>query len=151
MKALYYIAIVLLSSTACSKQTDSAYITSPVTPIDTMEEEYTGCIQTIAHTDYTKWSAYISEAFKKDRSFPSGIPAGHYKIMVRFVITSDGAITDVKADNDPGFGLAEKSVALIKNYDGKWIPGEMSGKKISSSQAQPILFDITDEEAVSDN
>ena len=71
-----------------------------------------------------------------------GMPAGQYTINVRFLAERDGTISEAKALNDPGYGLARAVVEVVKSGP-KWKPGEQDGRKVRSYHTQPISFVIT--------
>ena len=70
--------------------------------------------------------------------------AGNYTINVRFLIERDGRIADVKALNDPGYGLAKGSEKVVRTGP-RWTPGEINGRKVRSYHTQPIIFSIQEE------
>jgi antitoxin component YwqK of YwqJK toxin-antitoxin module len=51
------------------------------------------------------------------------------KILVRFVVETDGSIEDIKVLKDLGHGTAEEAIRVVKSYGG-WIPGERRGRKV---------------------
>ena len=85
----------------------------------------------------TNLPPYLEEAARK------GMKAGTYKVDVRFLVEKDGRITDVKALNDPGYGLALGAVRTVRTGP-KWTAGEVNGQKVRSYHTQPIMFAITE-------
>ncbi len=83
----------------------------------------------------TKLLPYLERAANK-RMKP-----GNYTVDVRFLVEKNGSITDVVALNDPGYGLAEAAVKVIKTGP-TWKPGEQDGRKVRSYHTQPITFSI---------
>lgn len=67
--------------------------------------------------------------------------AGRYTVQVRFLVEKDGSIADVKALNDPGFGLAQGAVKTVRTGP-KWVAGEVNDKKVRSYHTQSIVFII---------
>ena len=74
----------------------------------------------------------------------SGMAPGNYTVNVKFLVEKDGSIADVKALNDPGYGLAQGAVEVVKRGP-KWSPGEQNGKKVRSYHTQPITFQIQEQ------
>lgn len=68
---------------------------------------------------------------------------GQYKVEVRFLVEADGQISDVKALNDPGYGLAKGAEKVIKAGP-KWEAGVLNGKKVRAYHTQPVIFYIMD-------
>jgi periplasmic protein TonB len=67
--------------------------------------------------------------------------AGNYTVHVRFLVEKNGSIADVKALNDPGYGLAKGCEKVVRTGP-RWSPGESKGKKVRSYHTQPIIFSI---------
>jgi protein TonB len=78
---------------------------------------------------------YIEKAARKK------MPAGQYMVMIRFLVEKDGSISDVMALNDPGYGLANGAVKVLKSGP-NWKPGTVNGKTVRSYHTQPITFVI---------
>lgn len=72
--------------------------------------------------------------------------AGNYKISVRFLKEKDGSITDVRALNNPGYGLAEGAVKVIRNWPAgagpKWVSSDSYRNNARSYHTQLITFQI---------
>ncbi|HUC79542.1 MAG TPA: energy transducer TonB [Flavisolibacter sp.] len=70
--------------------------------------------------------------------------AGVYTVNIRFLVEKNGSISDVKALNDPGFGLAQGAVRVVRTGP-KWTAGEVNGMKVRSYHTQPITFMIQEQ------
>ena len=62
-------------------------------------------------------------------------------VKVQFLVDRQGVVTEVVALNDPGDGLAEEAVRVIKE-SGKWIPAEQNGRKVFYRHIQAITFKL---------
>jgi len=60
-------------------------------------------------------------------------------VRVQFIVDRDGNISEVQALNDPGEGLAEEAVRIIKKGP-KWRPAEQNGHKVIYRHTQAIVF-----------
>ncbi len=60
-------------------------------------------------------------------------------VLVEFIVDPEGNISEVKALNDPGYGLAAEAVRIIAQGP-PWIPAEQSGRKVRYRHRQPIIF-----------
>jgi protein TonB len=60
-------------------------------------------------------------------------------VRVEFIVDKEGNISEVRALNDPGDGLAEEAVRIIKKGP-KWIPAEQNGRKVIYRHIQAITF-----------
>lgn len=63
------------------------------------------------------------------------------RAAVSFVVDKDGSITDVELVKDPGFGMGEEAVRVIKTFP-KWIPGEQKGEKVKVRYILPVTFKL---------
>ena len=62
------------------------------------------------------------------------------KVYVSFVIERDGSITDIKALNDPGYGLGKEAIRVLKSIKTKWTPGVLNGKTVRTAYNLPITI-----------
>jgi periplasmic protein TonB len=84
-----------------------------------------------------EWKRYL----QKNLQYPvDAIERGNESIVrVQFVVDTDGNISEVEALNDPGDGLAEEAVRIIKKGP-KWKPAEQNGRKVKYRHIQAITF-----------
>lgn len=84
-----------------------------------------------------EWARYL----QKNLRYPDlAIENGNQAVVrVQFVVDKEGNISDVQALNDPGDGLAEEAVRIIKKGP-KWLPAEQNGKKVIYRHIQAITF-----------
>jgi periplasmic protein TonB len=62
-------------------------------------------------------------------------------VKVQLVVDREGGISEVVALNDPGDGLAEEAVRIIKKGP-KWKPAEQNGRKVTYRFVQTITFQL---------
>ena len=74
----------------------------------------------------------------------NGAPEGKYSVLVRFIVSKDGSISDVKAITKMGYGTEQEVVRLIK-ASGKWTPGSQNGRFVNSYHTQPVTFMVDDD------
>jgi hypothetical protein len=77
-------------------------------------------------------------------------PAGTYTVNIRFVVNTNGGLSDFEALNDPGYRMAEKVLAMMKSAP-KWKPAVQNGRAVSSYHTQPITFVVAEKKATSSN
>lgn len=95
-----------------------------------------------ATTNQKAWNEHMMRKSKLPDSTLKNIPPGTYKVDVQFIIDKHGNIGQVKAKNDPGFGLAKKAVNVISTYEGVWQPASQCGRNVSAYRVQPVTFII---------
>jgi TonB family protein len=87
----------------------------------------------------------ISEYLSKNMKYPkaarrAGIEG---KVIVRFVVTTDGSIDDVTVVKGIGKECDDEAVRVIQNMT-KWTPGTQNGKPVNVFFTIPINFQLAD-------
>ena len=90
------------------------------------------------------WQKYLQENLKADVPVKKGAPAGRYMVLVRFILSKNGKVTDIKAETNYGYGM-EKEVIRIISKGPKWLPALQNGKTINAYPRQPITFLVSNE------
>lgn len=62
-------------------------------------------------------------------------------VKVQMVVDKDGGISEVQALNDPGDGLADEAVRIIKKGP-RWKPAEQNGRKVTYRFVQTVTFQL---------
>ena len=118
-------------------------------PVGPPEEEtdkiYTSVqIQSTFPGGSAEWVKFLSRTLNRDLPIENGAPAGRYAVTVSFVVSRDGSLSDVKAENDPGYGTAAEAVRVIRKGP-KWTPAEQNGYKVIYRHRQAIVFQVTED------
>ena len=95
-----------------------------------------------ANTNHKAWAEHVRKNAQLPDSILKDIPPGTYKVNVQFIVDKHGNIGQVKAKNDPGYGLAKRAERIISTYDGNWQPGSQCGRNVNAYKEQPITFII---------
>jgi hypothetical protein len=90
------------------------------------------------------WAKFLSRTLNRDLPVENGAPAGNYRVTVSFIVAKDGSISDVKAENDPGYGTAGEAVRVIQQGP-KWVPAEQNGKKVIYRHRQVLVFQVSED------
>jgi periplasmic protein TonB len=85
------------------------------------------------------WARYLQKNLNPSTPVNNNAPAGTYKVIVQFIVSKDGTLSDVRAETKEGYGLEEEAVKIIRNGP-KWIPGMHNGRNVNSYRSQPIIF-----------
>lgn len=127
---------------------DAGVITPPVTPPGTNVVE--------APVDYNQiftkveidagfpggpaaWGNYLHKNLNGEVATDNGAPAGTYRVVVRFIVSKDGDISDVQPVTNIGYGMEEEAIRVIKSGP-KWTPAQQNGHFVSAYRQQPITF-----------
>lgn len=117
----------------------SAFLCSVVIGQAEQENIFTK-VEIEAATNPKAWAEHVRKYTQLPDSILKEIPAGIYKVNVQFIIDKHGYIGQVKARNDPGYGLAKRAERIILNYNGKWQPATQCGRNVNAYKVQPITF-----------
>ena len=98
---------------------------------------------------FSKW---MSENFQyPDSCMKEGIQG---KVILQFVVNTDGSIVDVKPVRSPHPALTEAAIQIMKKMP-RWIPAEHEGKKVRCRFNVPFMFrlsyDVEEASAVNDS
>jgi protein TonB len=98
-----------------------------------------------AKVDMQQWRLHLESNLMGpiEKAAKKGMKPGTYTVNVRFLVEKDGSISDVRALNDPGYGLAAASEKVVRTGP-KWIAGEQNGRKVRSYHTQPMTFVISE-------
>ena len=87
------------------------------------------------------WSRYLERTLDKNLPYKNGAPKGKYDVAITFVISREGDVLNVKADNDPGYGLASEAIRVIGKGP-KWIPATQNGRNVAYRKHLTISFEV---------
>lgn len=87
------------------------------------------------------WAKYLQRNLQADVPTENGAPTGAYTVVVSFLVDKDGNISEVKAENDPGYGTAAEAVRVISRGP-KWVPAVQNGRNVIYRQKQAVTFRV---------
>ena len=90
------------------------------------------------------WTRYLERNLNSDVPIENGAPAKAYAVIVTFIVDKEGKVSDVKAENDPGYGTKEEAIRVIKKGP-NWIPANQNGKMVTYRHKQTIVFKVTEQ------
>ncbi len=96
--------------------------------------------------DLQAWSKYISRAITD--SISKFTEADYGTCVLRFIVNTDGTVSDVIATTMKGTELAKVSIDAIKNGP-KWIPASQNGHTVAAYRLQPITLTNPDKKPAS--
>jgi periplasmic protein TonB len=89
------------------------------------------------------WVNYLRNTLNGNLPVDNGAAAGKYTVIVKFVVSKDGSVSDVKCENDPGFGMCEEAVRVIRRTK-NWTPAVQNGQPVNAYRRQPVVFVVED-------
>jgi hypothetical protein len=93
-----------------------------------------------AGTNIKQWADHVKKSTQLTDSMLRAIPYGIYKVKVQFIVDVHGNVGQIKATNDPGYGLAKKAMSILHDYKGKWNPANQCGRSVKSYKEETIVF-----------
>jgi protein TonB len=90
------------------------------------------------------WSKYLERNLNRDLPVNNGAPAGKYTVVVSFIVDKNGAISEVQAENDPGYGTSIEAVRVIKKGP-SWKPAMQNNRNVIYRHKQSITFQVSEE------
>lgn len=64
------------------------------------------------------------------------------KIIVFFVVETDGSISNITVPRSPGFGLDKEAIRVLKSIKTKWEPGIFQGQPVRTQYSLPITVQV---------
>jgi protein TonB len=92
----------------------------------------------------SEWRRFLERNLNNNTPVDNGAPTGNYTVIVSFLVDKDGTISEVKAENDPGYGTSSEAVRVIKKGP-RWTPAVQNGRNVIYRQKQSITFVVQDE------
>ncbi len=101
-------------------------------------------VEVEASVDVGAWRRHLEKELMPviNKAAKKRMKPGQYTVTIRFLVEKDGSISDVKALNDPGYGLAQGAEKVLKKGP-KWTPGKINGRIVRSYHSQAITFVIS--------
>lgn len=90
------------------------------------------------------WRRFLERNLNRDIAADNGAPAADYSVIVSFIVNKDGIISDVRAENDPGYGTKAEAIRVIQKST-RWIPAIQNGRNVIYRQKQKITFRVSNE------
>ncbi len=90
------------------------------------------------------WTKYLERNLNRDLPVNNGAPPGKYTVVVSFIVDKNGGISEVQAENDPGYGTKEEAVRVIKKGPA-WKAAVQNGRNVIYRHKQSITFMVSEE------
>jgi protein TonB len=90
------------------------------------------------------WSRFLERNLNRDIPVENGAPPGRYTVVVAFTVSKTGSISDVAAENDPGYGTKAEAMRVITKGP-SWKPAVQNGRNVIYRHKQPITFLVSEE------
>jgi hypothetical protein len=89
------------------------------------------------------WAKYLERNLNRQLPKTNGAPLGKYNVIVSFTVDINGGISNVQAENDPGYGTKDEAIRVIKKGP-NWKPAVHNGRNVNYLHRQSITFTVID-------
>lgn len=90
------------------------------------------------------WAKYLRNNLDANTPVDNGASEGTYTVVVRFIVSKDGSISDVVAETKHGYGMEAEAMKIIKKGP-KWTPAQQNGRMVNAYRRQPITFVVQEQ------
>lgn len=90
------------------------------------------------------WARYLEKALSGFNPADNGAAPGKYQVIVRFIVSKDGSISDVQPETSFGSGMEEQAVKCIRNGP-RWKPALQNGRNVNAYRRQPVTFIVEEQ------
>lgn len=126
---------------------DASFEANEITVVGYRKEKAEGNDVVFEKTEFSAsinpddWREFLNKATKPilDDLNKKGVPGGKYTVQVRFVVEKDGSLSGMSIVKEPGFGLGDKVLEIMKQAP-KWKPAIQNQRVVRSYHTQPITF-----------
>ena len=87
---------------------------------------------------------YLERNLNANTPVENNAPPGTYTVIVKFVVSKTGAISDVTAETNLGYGMEQEAMKIIKKSP-NWTPAQQNGSIVNAYRRQPITFVVAEE------
>ncbi len=92
------------------------------------------------------WSSFLEENLDASIAAESGAPVGHYAVTVQFIVSKDGAVSNVKPIGTPaGCPPCATEVVRVLNAGPNWEPATVNDEPVLYQAIQKITFVVEEE------
>ena len=77
----------------------------------------------------TSWRSSIERNLNASTVIGKGAKKGKYTVVVKYIISLDGYLSDIICDNDPGYNMCQEALRIIKKSK-TWTPAKQEGRNV---------------------
>jgi len=92
------------------------------------------------------WRKYLEQNLNPNVPVENDAPIGIYTVVVQFIVDKTGAISDIKALTNFGYGMEQEVLRIMKKSP-VWTPAMQNNRPVKAYRKQPITF-VLDHETI---
>lgn len=85
----------------------------------------------------TSWLRSLEKNLDRSIGVGKRVKKGKYIVSIVFIIDKNGDLADIRCENDPGFGIGQEVVRLLKKST-KWFLAEQGGREVKPYRTSRI-------------
>ena len=89
------------------------------------------------------WKRFLETNLNAETPVNNGASAGRYSVVIQFVVDLNGAMSEVNALTNHGYGMEQEAVRVIKKAP-KWQPAVKAGYNVKAFHKQVIVFEVVE-------
>ncbi len=90
------------------------------------------------------WKKFLERNLNSDVPNENGAPPASYTVVVSFVVDRTGSLSDIKAENDPGYGTKAEAIRVLQKSP-RWKPAIQNGREVIYRHRQSITFRVSEQ------
>jgi len=96
--------------------------------------------------EYPGGEAAFGKFLQKNIHYPTVAKENNIqgRVYVQFIVERDGSLTDIKVMREPGSGLGDEAIRVLK-ISPHWKPGIQNGKPVRVQYTVPVNFSLGDQ------
>lgn len=132
MKKILFVLIALFPLLINAQETSGVQYEGKIYDLTQLDKEpkYPGGLE--------KLYAFVNYRFR----VPEIEEEGTFKVEIGFIVEADGTMSSHTIISDPGYGMGEEGLKVLKLVKEKWKPGKLNGKKVRAHYVFPIKITI---------
>ncbi len=85
------------------------------------------------------WRNFLQNNLRGEVPVDNGANPGQYQVIVKFIVSREGILSDISCESDPGYGMCAEAIRVIKKTK-SWTPANQNGRQVNAYRRQPITF-----------
>jgi hypothetical protein len=90
----------------------------------------------------TAWLKFLENNLNKSVPTDNHAPNGIYNVVLSFIVTKTGTLSEILAENDPGYGTKEEAIRILKK-SALWKPANQNGRQVHFRKKLSISFKVS--------
>ncbi|MEI6945555.1 energy transducer TonB [Paraflavisolibacter sp. H34] len=91
-----------------------------------------------------EWARFLRRNLNASVPVDNGAAEGSYTVIIQFIVDKQGAVSDIRALTNHGFGMEEEAIRVMKKAT-RWTPALQNGHNVNAYRKQPITFVVATE------